>query len=66
MVTAPFGVLNEIWPEPVDEGVLRDRELDVAAVGDNPRVLFIERRSLASDISKFAPAMVNAVPAATI
>ncbi len=65
-VTVPVGVLNEMWPEPVDAGVLKVIEVVFADVGISPWVAFTARRSFRGVGSKFAPAIVTILPAATM
>ena len=66
VIMFPFGVLSEIWPEPVDEGAFRVMEVALAELGCRPCVTFTPRRSFAGATSKFAPVIVTGLPAATI
>jgi len=53
-------------PDPVDDGAVTVMEFELAAVGFEVRVAFTVIRSFEDVGSKFAPAIVTAVPAATI
>jgi hypothetical protein len=53
-------------PDPVTDGAVIDIDVPVEVVGFNPAVTFTISRSLAGVVSKFAPAIVTAVPGATI
>ena len=66
VTTFPFGVLSEMCPDPVDDGAVTVMEVELAAVGFEVRVTFTVIRSFEGVGSKFAPAIVTAVPAATI
>ena len=66
LVTVPLGVLREMRPEPVADGVFIDIDVAAAEVGFKPLVTLTISRSLAGVVSKFAPVIVTAVPGATI
>jgi hypothetical protein len=66
LVTEPVGVLKEMRPEPVVDGVLMDIDVDAADVGFKLLVTFTISRSLAGVMSKSAPVIVNDVPGSAI